>query len=227
MSVINAVTQTDQNQVNQYASGLNNTLGLVSTTQDALGRVVLPSGATLPSSPSSFQVAFSTILGVGGRLFIRHSNSQWVGYQPLRQIVDSSAVVTDQAITSTSLVDITGFTVSITTSGGKLLIEWLPAPVSGGSLATGLLITNNTAHLTALVGATALPRQFFGTLTAAGNIGITQLSAFKWIYQPAAGTYTVKLQAMLVNPVAGSNGSMVVELTTTGGAILRVTEYGD
>lgn len=237
-TVTNAVTQWDQNDVNQYATVLSTTLGITTTTQDALGRIVLPSAAANPGSPSNFQTWFRTDLGVGGRLHMRHSNGQSVPYLPLRQRVEAANSTGSAAISSTSYADITNATLDIVTTGGRLLIYLIPedgqpANITFGSSAASTGVT--FGDIKALIGATSLGSHRLSGITnfdfngiVGGNVGsgisglLTNIpvGALVWDYKPAAGTYTVKLQGK----VDASAATWTIYVYY---ARLVVIEYGD
>jgi hypothetical protein len=131
------------------------------------------------------------------------------------KITDSAVVDSDISTSSASFADMAGFSVSATTSGGVILIELLPAPVNNAN--TGILLFSGGSYLwmAALVGAVVLPP----VALSAGAAAYSPPAGARWTYQPAAGTYTVKLQW------ASGSGTSEMQFGTGGGAILRVTEY--
>lgn len=128
-------------------------------------------------------------------------------------ITRTSALTSTLTTTSTSLVDLTGFTTSVVSKGGWLRIEIVPADAAGSS-ANPLHFTHPTAQLlvAAAVGATVLPSMDMYS-------SFIPVTAWHWMSKPAAGTYTVKLQWMV------TSGTGTLLLTSTGGAVLQVTEY--
>lgn len=208
--VQNGVTVWDEEDVNQYGATLNNVLGITDTAQDALGRLVLPRAASAPGSPSNGQVYYDTD---DHTPYIRR-NGVWVPYLPIRQWQEV-AFSNDSGIdltANTSFADITGATLSITTTGGRLMIGIFP-PDTGtihGLSYVGLFGSPSDYtidwRIRALIGATTLlavgeqenPSQ---SGTYGGLVREFQIDGWHWVYQPAAGTYTVKLQSKIV--VAG------------------------
>lgn len=110
-------------------------------------------------------------------------------------------------ITSVSMTDVTNLTINITTTGGRLRIYLVPSDTTNVSTiavtAVGS-VAQIRANVKALVGATSLAEILY-TLT--GDVASPSWEveippgAFSWDYTPAAGTYTVKLQASVVTDV--------------------------
>lgn len=231
--VENGVTVWDEDDVNQYAQAFNAVLGITDTAQDELGRLVTPRGTSFPGTPSTGMQFFKTDEGLGtlGKMYVRHSGV-WVPYVPLRQYIEGSEVIGNNTITSTSFADMTGLTLSITTTGGYLEIGVRPSNADDAN--GSLFLVNLTgaefgaeADIRAVVGATNLGQinnQISGDASSTlWGLGIP-VSSLRWIYRPAAGTYTVKLQAK----VATSNGRLQWGATAlaSSGPALYVKEFG-
>lgn len=231
VAVVNGVTVEDAVHFNQFKDAFNAILGVTDSAQDALGRLVLPQGTSLPGSPTEGMEFWKTDAGDNGRLQIRDGNGVWVPYMPLRQYVEGTEVTANQTITSTSFTDATGLTLSITTTGGRIEIGIRPAnglDVNGGSM-----LWNNSGgtpggaggSLRAVVGATELG-QIDAELTGDANSVLWAIrypvSAYRWIYRPAAGTYTVKLQAKVQ-----TNGRLQYGASGGGGIALYCLEFSD
>lgn len=234
-TVQNGVTAWDEQDVNQYAQTFSNVLGVTDTAQLDLGRLVLPRLAANPGAPIAGQTWWRTNLGDAGRLHILNGAGAIVPYLPIRQRVEASQTLnTYFNLSSASFVDITGLTLSITTTGGRLLIGLLINPVSDGA---DFYINQNpalpgvqpAASVRAVVGATNLApvRAPYGAVFLSGvvpaglNISGTVSTpppGFVWDYKPVAGTYTVKVQIA----VAGASMSGAIKNTS-----LVVLEYAD
>lgn len=102
---------------------------------------------------------------------------------------------------STSYVDITNQSVSITTTGKPVEITIVGGSV--GCLALGTI--SKEAHVKALRDATSLDElEIDDASTESGSV-VVPGGAFKWVDTPAAGTYTYKLQMKVTN--ASATGS--------------------
>lgn len=237
MSAIYSVNDGDDAvaaDLNQLVDSLSAVLGITDTAQDALGRLVIPRGTSLPGSPSTGMEFFKTNEGVessGGRKYVRHAKNGsgaavWVPYLPIRQIVRSSELGSNQSITSATMTDVSGLSVSITTTGGKLFIAVVNSLNTVGAISE-IFITDSTNALgsaRAVVGSTNLSELEVGA--GPGSSVFVPLSSFQWWgYQPVAGTYTVKLQARV--DTAGGGQSINFTGSINGGCVLQVMEYGD
>ena len=118
-----------------------------------------------------------------------------------------------------------GLSTSITTTGGRLKI-YMRGGADNGSFNMKLealgAVTALLGTITAVVGPTTLQRHIFGAellpTSSANWIFEYPTSMFTWHAQPAAGTYTVKLQAQV-----GSTMRMWFQ----GPIALVIEEYGD
>lgn len=208
--------------LNQLVTALNSVLGITDTAQTNLGKLSLPWLTADPSSPPSGSVWMRSNLGAAGRLMARHSGAS-VPYLPYRQEV-YSANNTGQTVTSQSYVDLTDLTLSITTTGGALHIWLIPShSVLTGDCSLSLFGTGaqgRIGFIRAVVGGQNLHREACGTAEGGTGANIyVPASSFHWVYKPAAGTYTVKLQALIVSSGAS--------LTFAGNHELYVQECGD
>lgn len=191
--LVNHKTKWDASQLNQYANLFSNVLGVTDTAQDPLGKLVLPRGTAFPSSVVKGQVFFRTDLGTNGRFYI-YNGTSWTPYLPLRQaLFDTCAgdTITAGVFTDTTL------SLSITTTGGQLLIILAGGLTSGNIRVSGNGVSS-LGYLRAVVGAVNLGQIEFGT-GATNNIFWMPAGAFMWHYAPPAGTYTVKIQALQAN----------------------------
>lgn len=194
--VVNGITVEDQSHFNQYADALLATLGISDDDQDALGRLVLPSGTSFPGSPSDHQVFVLSDQGPGdGRLYKYHASiGRWIPYFGT-QVQKSNEV--DLQTTSDSFVD-DGETVSIQTWGGRLEIK-LVANGSAGYVQAENLTNDGLVEVRVSVGAVNLNPVQVG-------LGISQVDlstaakyppgGFVWDYTPPTpDTYIVKVSA--------------------------------
>lgn len=224
MSAIYSVNDGDDavaDDLNQLVDTLNAVLGITDTAQDALGRLVLPQATSLPGSPSVGELSFQTdegVQGASGRLYVRHGddgagNDIWVPYQPLRQQQLSAAF--SSGFSSTSYSDITDATVSITTTGGDILIMVVGGATTGANSQVTISGDATLSYVTvrAVVDSTNL--QFSTLGSSATNQGLYATWPM-WRYRPVAGSHTVKLQGAV-----GHSG-----VTGTGAGQLLVIEYG-
>lgn len=91
--------------------------------------------------------------------------------------------------TSTSYVDITDQTVTITTIGRPVLIS-----LTGGTVTVAGTAAPAIGTIKAIRGASDLAELVFASVGATNPQGTTPGGAFLWIDTPAAGTYTYKIQ---------------------------------
>lgn len=217
----NGTVDEDYTHFDQYADTLNAVLGITDTAQDALGRLVLPRGVAYPGSPSEGMAVWRTDLGDNGRLHLRDGAGQWVPYIPLRQVVKSTELAAQVTINSGSLVDVTGLSISITTTGGRLRIWLAPSIVQAGAsyLQLGSHASGNSGYVCANAGGVQLGSHQIRS--GANDTTEWPCSALVWDYKPAAGTYTVKIQAAITNAALYFGGN------ANGGIALVVEEWGD
>ena len=209
----------------QFTAVLNSALGLTLRAQGALGRIEFPSTTSHPGSPANYQAWVRSDLG-SGRIHMRNSAGYNVPYLPLRQVQKSTELAAGVNFTSTTLADLTGLALSssIVTTGGRLRITIVPsvtytADDSGYFAIAGSGAQPQRFHLVAVVGAVTLGEIRAGSdvLSASNcNVGPSQ---FMWDYQPAAGTYAVKIQARVHNATCN--------LYASKGLALLVEEWGD
>lgn len=112
--------------------------------------------------------------------------------------INKSGTVASFTTTSTSLTDVTGLSVSITTTGRPVYVGLVPANTStvcsiGATNASG---TNVEAVLTILRGSTTIYYTYIAqSATYASNSQLRNTPGVVWfIDEPAAGTYTYKVQ---------------------------------
>lgn len=219
VSLGDTVLAEDQNQV---IRALSNQFGLLADDQVRLGRLALPVVTATPTTPVAGMAWWRSDLGSNGRLHLYDGAGQVVPYMPLRQVQKSAELGGVVTITSTTPADVTGLSISITTTGGRLRIMLVPGTAGGQiTLSCSGAISNPFSTLYADIGGVSIPQdfRFIGdAASAAWTIGIPP-SAFVWDYQPAAGTYTVKIQAA----VNGAN----MEVAARTGIALLVEEWGD
>lgn len=206
---------TDEDDVNQYSEAFGNVFDVTTTNQDAPGRFVFPNSSSAPTA-SNFKAYIETDEGVesaGGRLKIRHAKNGsgspvWVSYLPFRQRVAAAASASG-TITGTSYADITGATVDITTTGGRLRIFVECDVTTGYSLNIIGDASSSLFALKCLVGATNAGEPSLGATTPSL---ILQCTWPEWSVQPVAGTYTVKLQGKVIHSgeVMAPAGRLVV-----------------
>lgn len=207
---------------NKIINTWNNVLGVTDDAQANLGRLPLP---WLPNNPTTVSglAWMRNNEGANGRLYIRQKKIS-VAYQPYRQRVRGTPTASPQSVTAASFTDITNLTLSITTTGGRLRILIIPDSVgfTGGSIGS---VSNGSTQgygdLRAVVGAVALAPMIISKaeITPSGTSQYYPCSAFSWYdYQPAAGTYTVKIQARCI---------LGLNITVQAGCTLLVEEYGD
>lgn len=169
-----------------------------------------------------------TRLAIGANrkgLVVASGLPSWGGI-PLLQTVKSAELATDVTITSTSYADVSGLSVSITTTGGRLRIRLMPS--AGETDLTSIWMqTSNAANPTngrirAVVGSQNLGGQRMGGITDTSGVQYMPPSAFVWDFTPAAGTYTVKIQAMV-----STNNTMAFQGNAGPlGVYLLVEEHG-
>lgn len=207
----------------QFSSAFNAALGITDPAQTALGRLVLPSSSSAPSSPETGMIYMDSD---DGRLYVRSPGGVWVPFVPHRQTAYSSASGVLSSLTATSWADLTNMTLSITTTGGRLEIELVP-DWGNPTLVTNINVSGTSAapaqrvgYIRAMVAAQDLNPIIFGDADQASDTLLGSFAApgfFKWDYPVAAGTYTVKLQYQV-----NSGGSM-----NFSNCILRVKEVGE
>lgn len=237
---VNGVTAEQDVHFNQYADAFKNIFDIDDTTQEGPNRFIVPKLVTgNPGSPETGRMWFTEDEGasnVGGRLKIQHANNggQIVPYLPLRQIKRGPLALTaDFLTTSTTFVDVTNLTVSITVTGGRVRITIVPIDgnpyLSVGS--TGVLAAfNKYGALRAVVGATNLASHLFGDTAVPVDTSTIAfpLSAFVWDVAPGGGvltpgTYTVKIQACVLS----TSSRLAIGFGGGSGVQIQVEEYGD
>lgn len=205
--------QWNASQVNQYVDTLSNVLGITDTAQDALGRLVLPRATSHPAIPVNGQINYRTDLGVAGRPHI-YGGEQWVPYLPIRQVAEVSGGY--QSVLVNAYTDLTGYSLSITTSGGSLLIFLSNDIGTSGVYVFGSGV-GSAGIIRAVVGATNMGSIEFGKSNIVNKSMRLSPAGFGWNVKPAAGTYTIKLQA--------TNNGTCSEVAV--GALLTVMEFAD
>lgn len=125
VSVTNGVTVENAVHFNQFRDAFSNVLGITDTGQDALGRLVLPKGTSMPSTPSPGMLFYKTdevINGLDGdslgTMFLRNPSGVWIPQGGIRQIVSVEA----SAAIDLTETEVTVVEAEISTSGGALLI---------------------------------------------------------------------------------------------------------
>jgi hypothetical protein len=130
----------------------------------------------------------------------------------LKQRVIASSPTSFLNQSSTSYADITNATLSITTTGGRLVIyQEVSAGAEGYEIAAFSSGSSGvTTNVKCFVGATDLGAYGISTLAAGGSLAIAHR---QWSTTPVAGTYTVKLQykTAAVNQYSSSNMKLVAE----------------
>lgn len=99
-------------------------------------------------------------------------------------------------------VDVTNLSVSITTTGRQVMLMLI-----GNGALNSLVEIDNTAGIAAsgllyfLSGSTVLTQQFVGHSVGGTTVNVfySPVSAFQYIDQPVAGTYTYKVQVALIS----------------------------
>lgn len=207
--------------VNQYKDFLN-AIFEATTTNGEIGRLVAPTAAAHPGTPALGMMYMKTNEGVessGGRIYMRHAKNGsgaavWVPYLPLRQRVEGASLI-GASLNSTGYTDVTGATLSITTTGGRLHIFVIAGLVGSGQVTIIGGASSSLGGFQCLVGAVTLAPKSVGSAqltntTMPGEYGT-------WEHQPAAGTYTVKLQGTVLHATSS--------IAFTGRLV--VIEYGD
>jgi len=193
--------------VQAVIDALTNQFGLTDTVQTNMGRLAVPSVSADPSSLVVGSMWFRNDLGDNGRLRIHDADSQTHSLLGLRQRVESAALAAIVTITSTSLADVTNLTLSITTTGGRLKITMGTSYPDYDALYCSEGTALSTLFgIAAIVGATQLGELGAGNEVEVNNQNcVVPPSAFVWNSKPAAGTYTVKLQARVITSGASLN----------------------
>lgn len=211
--VVNGVTKWDEQDVNQFAQALNNQFGILSTTQERLGRLVLPRDDAFPDSPVDGQVVRRTDQGPGdGRLYIYHESiGRWIPYFGSQvQSSDGMTTVFDSGTFAdgpeTAAIQTWGghLRISLKASADPSLIE---ISAGGGEGPQGILRP--------VVGAVALAEMRFGSGNPADVSFHYPPSMFQWWYTPPSpDSYTIKLQGKVGGTSQGlalTNVALVVE----------------
>lgn len=227
MAVLETVSPGDPTSAAIFNKAINawvNVLGVTDDAQVNLGRLPLPWLSADPSTVSGLAWMRSNH-GASGRLYIRQSGLT-VPYLPYRQRVKSATLGTFTTLTPSVMPtygDVTGLSVSITTTGGRLRITLVSADgAQGGDIRIYTPSASSPlGSFRPVVGAVALSPLNFGLGLAGVNQAlILPCSAFSWAdYLTVAGTYTVKIQAAVA--VSGQ------QIFLTDDIALLVEEYGD
>lgn len=225
MATLDTVSIGDVSSAAKFNKAINawtNILGVTDDAQVNLGRLPLPWLTADPTLANGLAWIRSN-LGAAGRLYIRQSGVT-VPYLPYRQRQRSAVLASTFQNTSSSYADVPGLTLNLTTTGGRLRIIIISDTIgfTGGMVhiqsSSGV---GGTGDLRAVVGSQNLSPLFINHAEASALLPTTNFpcTAFQWWdYQPAAGTYTVKIQARCLSGTG---------IGVSQGCALLVEEYGD
>lgn len=190
-------TPWDASQINQYGSTWNNVFGVTDTNAPNLGRLAAPIATADPGGLTNGMVWLRTNLGLDGR-WMTYKNGKTIPLIAMRQRVVVSA--TGSAITSTSPTDVTGSTITLTTTGGRLHVYCTAQAASFGGMEASTVAGNNALAYWQLaldgVGqGNELEIQAGAASGATGVFASAPPSAFVWdLTGVAAGSHTIKMQ---------------------------------
>lgn len=203
--VANGVTVWDEEDVNQYGATFNNVLGITDTSQDALGRLVLPRAAAAPSSPSEGQVYYDT---GDDQIYMFNGAGLWIPQGSIRQVIAARNSGGDVSLGTSPTTIVSQ---SITTTGGSVLAIGLALLGDGGVASTPLPCRHS-----ATVGRSGSDLTWDESFNVGAEFSLSVYEFTMTIFNvdhPAAGTYTYYLRgarALNWQALNGKVGSQLV-----------------
>lgn len=172
--------------INNIITALAFTLGLSDTAQDALGRLVLPTAASAPASPSRGEEYYDTD---DDHPYI-FDGSVWIPQKPLRAVKHVELTAGAVAI-GTALTDVLALPAFTTTGGLVLLIATMPwAGTASGSAASRRVTPAFDCD-----GSTIFSGGNGDERYSAASTNMNGIASIFYLDAPSAASHTYKLRA--------------------------------